>query len=79
MLLRKPRLSSSRYDFSVDMLTETFFPFHLATAAPKINRDLMPSVKDIKVKVGEEFKIAVPYNGNPIPTVSWLQVIFFLQ
>ncbi|KAK3703484.1 hypothetical protein RRG08_024788 [Elysia crispata] len=41
--------------------------------APKINRDLMPSVKDIKVKVGEEFKIAVPYNGNPIPTVSWMQ------
>ncbi|RUS77262.1 hypothetical protein EGW08_014976, partial [Elysia chlorotica] len=41
--------------------------------APKINRDLMPAVKDIKVKVGEEFKIAVPYNGNPIPTVSWMQ------
>ncbi|CAL1540886.1 unnamed protein product, partial [Lymnaea stagnalis] len=39
--------------------------------APKINRDLMPSSKDIKAKVGEEFKIAIPYTGNPIPTISW--------
>ncbi|XP_055900297.1 twitchin-like isoform X6 [Biomphalaria glabrata] len=41
--------------------------------APKINRDLLPTSKDIKAKVGEEFKIAIPYNGNPIPTVSWSQ------
>ncbi|CAG5133824.1 unnamed protein product, partial [Candidula unifasciata] len=40
-------------------------------SAPRINRDLMPSAKDIKAKVGEEFKIVIPYSGNPIPTVSW--------
>ncbi|XP_059156398.1 twitchin-like isoform X4 [Physella acuta] len=41
--------------------------------APKINRDLMPTSKDIRAKVGEEFKIAIPYTGNPIPTVTWSQ------
>lgn len=54
---------------AVNLLNFFIFP-----AAPRINRDLMPSAKDIKAKVGEEFKIVVPYSGRPIPTVSWTHV-----
>ncbi|ESO91796.1 hypothetical protein LOTGIDRAFT_91265, partial [Lottia gigantea] len=37
---------------------------------PKISKDLM-SGRDIIAKVGQPFKISVPYKGNPIPTVTW--------
>ena len=40
--------------------------------APKVNRDFFP--KDITVKKGEEFQIAITYTGNPIPTTKWEQV-----
>ncbi|KAK3103159.1 hypothetical protein FSP39_016894 [Pinctada imbricata] len=42
-----------------------------APVAPKVNRDFFP--KDITVKKGEEFKIAIPYTGNPIPSTKWEQ------
>ena len=42
--------------------------------APKISRDMMGAGKDIKAKVGEEFKIVIPFNANPKPTANWSQV-----
>ncbi|KAL8579176.1 hypothetical protein ACOMHN_010760 [Nucella lapillus] len=41
--------------------------------APKINRDLLGSAKDIKTKVGEEFKISIPFSANPTPSATWNQ------
>ncbi|XP_065941806.1 twitchin isoform X17 [Magallana gigas] len=37
--------------------------------APKISPNFIP--RDITVKKGEEFKIAIPYDGNPIPKADW--------
>ncbi|XP_071104533.1 twitchin-like isoform X3 [Haliotis cracherodii] len=39
--------------------------------APKINRDF--GIRDIVAKVGEPFKISIPFNGRPIPTAAWTQ------
>ncbi len=47
------------------------------SAAPKISRDY--NIRDIVGKVGEPFKITIPYNGNPIPTVAWTQVNITIQ
>lgn len=41
----------------------------LFLVAPKISPNFIP--KDITVKKGEEFKIAIPYDGNPIPKADW--------
>ena len=40
-----------------------------APAAPKITSDL--SIRDMTVIAGQEFKITVPYTGNPRPKPSW--------
>nr|XP_034332878.1 twitchin isoform X27 [Crassostrea gigas] len=37
--------------------------------APKVSPNFIP--RDITVKKGEEFKIAIPYDGNPIPKADW--------
>ncbi|KAH3877136.1 hypothetical protein DPMN_000993, partial [Dreissena polymorpha] len=37
--------------------------------APKISPDFIP--RDVIAKRGKPFKISVPYNGRPIPTVDW--------
>lgn len=37
--------------------------------APKITSDL--SIRDMTVVAGQEFKISVPFTGNPKPKVSW--------
>ncbi|XP_061166987.1 twitchin-like isoform X9 [Saccostrea echinata] len=37
--------------------------------APKVSPNFLP--KDITVKRGEEFKIVIPYDGNPIPKADW--------
>ncbi|XP_052800015.1 twitchin-like isoform X4 [Mya arenaria] len=37
--------------------------------APKVSPEFIP--RDIVVKRGKPFKIAVPYNGNPVPTTEW--------
>ena len=44
------------------------------TVAPKVSGDWIP--RDIIAKKGQPFKIAIPYNGNPIPTTSWSLVRF---
>lgn len=41
-----------------------FFP-----VAPKVSPNFIP--RDITVKKGEEFKIVIPYDGNPIPKTDW--------
>ena len=46
----------------------------IVAVAPKISRDMMGAGKDIKAKVGEEFKIAIPFTANPTPTASWSKV-----
>lgn len=40
--------------------------------APKVSPNFIP--RDITVKKGEEFKIAIPYDGNPIPKADWTVV-----
>ncbi|XP_052707844.1 twitchin-like isoform X13 [Crassostrea angulata] len=37
--------------------------------APKVSPNFIP--RDITVKKGEEFKIVIPYDGNPIPKADW--------
>ncbi|XP_070200689.1 twitchin-like isoform X4 [Littorina saxatilis] len=44
-----------------------------APVAPKIGRDMMGAGKDIKAKVGQEFKIAIPFSANPTPSAIWTQ------
>ena len=44
--------------------------------APKVSGDFIP--RDIIAKKGQPFKIAIPYNGNPIPTVAWTLVRFYI-
>lgn len=46
------------------------------SVAPKISPNFIP--KDITVKKGEEFKIAIPYDGNPIPKADWSVVRIYL-
>ncbi|KAL8565325.1 hypothetical protein ACOMHN_029021 [Nucella lapillus] len=41
--------------------------------APRVGRDMMGSGKDIKAKVGEVFKINIPFSANPTPTATWAQ------
>lgn len=38
-------------------------------SAPKITSDL--SIRDMTVIAGHEFKISVPFIGNPKPRVAW--------
>ncbi|XP_076471204.1 twitchin-like [Babylonia areolata] len=47
--------------------------------APRIGRDMMGAGKDIKVKVGDEFKINIPFTANPTPTAAWSQGGLSLQ
>lgn len=44
--------------------------------APKVSPNFIP--RDITVKKGEEFKIVIPYDGNPIPKADWT-VVSMLQ
>ncbi|XP_069132543.1 twitchin-like isoform X11 [Argopecten irradians] len=37
--------------------------------APKVSPDYIP--RDVIAKAGEEFKIVIPYTGNPIPKTTW--------
>lgn len=37
--------------------------------APKVSPNFIP--RDITVKKGEEFKIVIPYDGNPTPKADW--------
>lgn len=39
------------------------------TVAPKVDKSFTP--RDVIAKVGEPFKIVIPYNGNPIPDTNW--------
>ncbi|XP_071120619.1 twitchin-like isoform X18 [Mytilus edulis] len=40
-----------------------------APVAPKVDKSFTP--RDVIAKVGEPFKIVIPYNGNPIPDTNW--------
>ncbi|ESO03551.1 hypothetical protein HELRODRAFT_191869 [Helobdella robusta] len=37
--------------------------------APKVLLD--PSLSEVRAKVGEPYKIKIPYKGTPVPTVNW--------
>ena len=42
------------------------------SAAPKILLD--PSLSEVTAKVGEPFKIKIPFKGSPVPDATWFNV-----
>ena len=42
--------------------------FCVTAEKPKLD---MSRVKDITVKAGQDFKMAIPFTGTPKPTASW--------
>ena len=63
-------------DFKLDYQSLQKLFLCLIPVAPKVSGDFIP--RDIIAKKGQPFKIAIPYNGNPIPTVAWTLVRFYM-
>lgn len=51
---------------------ELMYMYCTFAVAPKVSPNFIP--RDITVKKGEEFKIVIPYDGNPIPKADWTVV-----